>query len=1532
MKNLANSLFNIVLVVFTMLGSYVYANDLELLIYEESRLRSSHSINSVEINPAVLNLEKGTEVMLTFPNRMGEYVVMFDRYEVHQSGNTTWIGHVKGNEEFRIIVTYGDDVAVGMLQTPKGEFRLEKQQLLDMQKFERAPICGISSADELPQSSITFPDEQQNQLPDELPQSSTFPDEQQSRLRRGARSGKIDSNETAYVDLMILYTQDMIEKYGRSETLAILDNLVTISNQAYIDSQVHVSHRLVKSMPVDYQNTTENALDDLNNGIISEQGEIRQQAEVDLVILVKTAFGELNSTDNACGMAQRNGIYSVVNYGDFCGNYTMVHEIGHNFGLMHDHANAKNYPSFTENPVYPYAYGYGKNGIFGTIMSYLSPKVGKFSNPNIECIPNFHCGIAGYADNAKVLNKRRFYMENLIVPTTNEKGKTINVQASDGVYSDKVHIKWDFAPGSAAYEIRRNTINDYSSSKIIGLMGRTGHGTAIFSEVSIDGNSKSQSHLFVSMEILDKLIFDDTNTIDNQLYWYWVVSHYEQQISIDAFSEPSQYEWVSTPNTGYSDRSGSSFSSCYTVTEIPKNQCEALVAFYDNTNGRYWNDASTNNWTKLSNPCLWQGVTCENGHVVELARAHQKLTGTIPDKISALTHLRRLYLDNNNLRGSIPDGLSALTRLEYLYLYNNQLTGNIPDLSALTRLEYVYLSNNQLTGSDSNFWNSLTNLKKLSLSNNNLSGSIPNDLTTLTRLESLYLNNNKLSGNIPDLSGLTHLESLYLNGNNLCGNIPQSLTTLSHLSHINLDKNHLTTSDANVIAFLNSKDVSHWKRSQTQGDCPTTSTSGTPISDSITKGQWHYYTITASSAQTLLKVELTDLSGDVDLYLKKGSQPTKSNKDCKSNEMDTDDERCVVLNNSNGTWYIGVYGNRGGNYTLNTALPSLSHLPTKIYDEPISDSVSESGGFLRYYTITALPSHTSLKIELTGGSSIDLYLKKDKLPSIEDHCETSWTSPKSCTVINKGSGIWNIVVFSSAYEDNNYTLKATLGSNDILPPPDGNLVSGTTYLVPLSEELPHYYTISPSESDRTLHVEITDLSTDLDLVVYYTDLGSECRSTNSFKRSESCKFNNLEKYHGTYDIDVYRGIIKNLPLTSRDTYKLTATLTKASQRALLLLHGLNSAPDTWDEFETKYYSTKGQLGTCPTILVRDGEAYIKEAYNFTQSVDDWGVLCYKLHFGGYDNTPKRPTGIGMVGLEGTTCEKSSCNGDYSTFSQLGKEVEAAISYLIENKHDRGVEIVLLGHSRGGLAARAYLQNKDSAYRENISGLITTGTPHLGSPIGRIWSYLMTKCLIGDAYKKSSEPNGAKRKMSSLPTSCDTDWEVADFVLNNSGLDVRSPSVYYLSNYSSNIRNLNLKSNVSNLPDHIFYKKIFYDGMYLGTLEPRVFEANVIENNAITIGGGAEYRYSIFHLQIPFATQTVSSEAEKFILGEGKKPKDFLGDGIVTKDSQTMNFGKPHEKNIQGTGENILHVQETQQVGDLDKALYQLYRDLKWKQR
>lgn len=161
---------------------------------------------------------------------------------------------------------------------------------------------------------------------------------------------------------------------------------------------------------------------------------------------------------------------------------------------------------------------------------------------------------------------------------------------------------------------------------------------------------------------------------------------------------------------------------CQEMTVLPKTQCQTLVTFYNHTNGKEWRDTPVNQWGIISNPCQWEGVTCEGGNVVSLVRRNQKLTGSLPD-LSALTGLETLNLSQNQLGNSIPD-LSSLIYLKSLNLSKNQFTGAIPELSTLIHLNDLNLSDNQLRGAIPDL-SSLTQLRSISLVNNQL------DLSTL---------------------------------------------------------------------------------------------------------------------------------------------------------------------------------------------------------------------------------------------------------------------------------------------------------------------------------------------------------------------------------------------------------------------------------------------------------------------------------------------------------------------------------------------------------------------------------------------------------------------------------------------------------------------------------------------------------------------------------------------------------------------------------------------------------------------------------
>ncbi|MEN8216452.1 MAG: leucine-rich repeat domain-containing protein [Pseudomonadota bacterium] len=256
-------------------------------------------------------------------------------------------------------------------------------------------------------------------------------------------------------------------------------------------------------------------------------------------------------------------------------------------------------------------------------------------------------------------------------------------------------------------------------------------------------------------------------------------------------------------------------TDCAAVTQIPSTECEALVTFYNSTGGANWTNKT--GWNVTNTPCSWYGVSCSMGHVSRLELSdywhNNKLTGSIPSELGNLSKLAVINLGLNKLTGSIPSELGNLSKLESLYLFDNQLTGSIPtELGNLSKLEVLDLSFNSITGSIPAKLGNFSDLESLRLNNNRLTGSIPSELGNLINLRYLQLNNNRLTGSIPsELGNLSDLESLFLSDNKFCGEIP---VELKNMSNISLGNNHLTASDSELIAWLDSYNPG-WETTQT---------------------------------------------------------------------------------------------------------------------------------------------------------------------------------------------------------------------------------------------------------------------------------------------------------------------------------------------------------------------------------------------------------------------------------------------------------------------------------------------------------------------------------------------------------------------------------------------------------------------------------------------------------------------------------------------------------------------------------------------
>ena len=229
---------------------------------------------------------------------------------------------------------------------------------------------------------------------------------------------------------------------------------------------------------------------------------------------------------------------------------------------------------------------------------------------------------------------------------------------------------------------------------------------------------------------------------------------------------------------------------CRTVTQIPLFECQALIDFYNNTNGKDWPKILLNKWGVTNRPCQWEGVKCRAGHVIALRLTEKKITGTIPESIGDLSYLTSLNIYKNNLTGTLPKSLSNLTQLTFLSLRSNQLNGPLPEsIGKLSQLEILALGNNQFSGSIPNSIGNLIQLEVMYLDNNQLSGVLPKSISQLTQLENIRLNNNKLNGSLPkSIGNLLQLEELNLSSNNFNGTIPISIGKLSQ-AKIDLSNN-----------------------------------------------------------------------------------------------------------------------------------------------------------------------------------------------------------------------------------------------------------------------------------------------------------------------------------------------------------------------------------------------------------------------------------------------------------------------------------------------------------------------------------------------------------------------------------------------------------------------------------------------------------------------------------------------------------------------------------------------------------------------
>ncbi len=419
-------------------GAWAQATDMFVTTAPNRFAATAPGIYPLRVNgAALLAMAVGDSVTINLPERAASSVVL-DRLVQHDSGNVTWIGHAQGlTNDYRVVITIGSDGALGQLLLPDGNYRIEGNQVVV------PALLGESGI--IPDHSDAHP----------IPAAA-----RKVRPATDAAAGNVfAASANTRIDVMVLYTQGMKTAYSAGID-ALIDHLIALTNQAYLDSGITIELHLVYKQATDYleDNANDAALTDLSNAAdiaLLNVPALRQQYGADLVSLLRPLDG-INS--GSCGVAWVGGGggvafdkdygYSVVSYGRSvsasggrvsCTEYTFAHELGHNMGGAHDRITSatidkvsttqSNYPG-----AYNYSYGYGITNSFGTIMSYIEPRIGKFSNPAVTYL-GYPIGVATSqltisANNALTLNNTRQFVADYMPMTVDLPLTGISLSAS----------------------------------------------------------------------------------------------------------------------------------------------------------------------------------------------------------------------------------------------------------------------------------------------------------------------------------------------------------------------------------------------------------------------------------------------------------------------------------------------------------------------------------------------------------------------------------------------------------------------------------------------------------------------------------------------------------------------------------------------------------------------------------------------------------------------------------------------------------------------------------------------------------------------------------------------------------------------------------------------------------------------------------------------------------------------------------------------------------------------------------------------
>jgi len=212
---------------------------------------------------------------------------------------------------------------------------------------------------------------------------------------------------------------------------------------------------------------------------------------------------------------------------------------------------------------------------------------------------------------------------------------------------------------------------------------------------------------------------------------------------------------------------------------------------------------------------------------------------------------------------------------------------------------------------------------------------------------------------------------------------------------------------------------------------PTSLSNGVAVTGlSGAAGSETFYKIDVPSGQDTLEIATSGGTGDVDLYVKRGSQPTATSYDYRPYKVGNS-ETVDVNNPTAGTWYVMLRGYAGysgvtlkATYAANISVKALTN-------GVAATGISGAASVELYYSIEVPAGQTKLEIAMSGGTGdADLYVKNGSLPTTSSYDYRPFLvgNNETVSVDNPGAGTWYIMLRGySAYSG--ITLLASYGGS-----------------------------------------------------------------------------------------------------------------------------------------------------------------------------------------------------------------------------------------------------------------------------------------------------------------------------------------------------------------------------------------------------------------------------------------------------------------------------------------------------------------------